>query len=104
MSLFKMTTAERARFIVSQIYASFPDQPEWRFITGVAEEAGEVVGAYNRFTGTSRRTGTEDELAKELADTVFTAYMAADVLGIDLQKALDEKYAILTTRGWKQGR
>jgi NTP pyrophosphatase (non-canonical NTP hydrolase) len=98
------TTENRARFIVSQIYAAFPNQPEWRFVTGVAEEAGEVVGAYNRFTGPSRRTGTKDELAKELADTVFTAYMAAEVLGIDLQNALDEKYAILTTRGWKQGR
>lgn len=99
-----MTTEERAQFIVSQIYATFPEQPDWRFVTGVAEEAGEVVGAYNRYTGTSRRTGTKDELAKELADTVFTAYMAANVLGINLQNALDEKYAILTTRGWKQGR
>jgi NTP pyrophosphatase (non-canonical NTP hydrolase) len=99
-----VSTEERARYMVSQIYATFPNQPEWRFVSGVAEEAGEVMGAYNRFTGTSRRTGTKDELAKELADTVFTAYMAADVLGIDLQDALNTKYAIIITRGWKQVR
>jgi len=100
--LTAMSTAERAEFIVTQIYSAFPSQPEWRFVTGVLEEAGEVMGAYNRYTGTSRRVGTKDELAKELADTVFTAYMAAHVLDIDLDHALDEKYVILTSRGWKQ--
>ena len=93
--------ARLAAVNVALIKGSYPDQPAWRFVTGVAEEAGEFVGAFNRFSGTSRRTGTKDEMAKELADVVLTAYMAADVLGIDLDAVVAEKAEIMRNRGWK---
>ncbi len=50
----------------------------------LAEEAGEFVGAYRRWTGRARRTGTEQEAQAELADVVITAYVTAADLGVTL--------------------
>jgi NTP pyrophosphatase (non-canonical NTP hydrolase) len=97
--------ARLAAVNVAMIRGSFGARtPDWRFVTGVAEEAGEFVGAYNRFSGTSRRTGTKEEMAKELADVVLTAYMAADVLGIDLDHMVAIKAEIMRNRGWRDAR
>lgn len=90
--------------MVKSIEIEFPEQPDWRFVTGMAEEVGEFVGSYNRYTNTSRRVGNFDELQLELADVVFTAYMAACVLGIDLESALIRKWNIIMTRGWRDER
>ncbi len=50
-------------------------------ILNLAEEAGEFVGAYRRWTGRARRTGTEQEAQAELADVVITAYVTAASMG-----------------------
>jgi NTP pyrophosphatase (non-canonical NTP hydrolase) len=89
-------------FINSQIMAAFPNQPEWRFITGVSEEAGEVLKAYHRYSGTSRRNGPLSDVAEELADTVLCAFMGASKLDIDLDTAIHAKFRVSTSRGWKQ--
>jgi len=95
------TLSDLGAILVTQIKVAFPDQPDWRFVTGVAEESGEFVGAYNKYSGTSRQTGTHDEMAKELADVVITAYMAAQVLSIDLDDMVQRKARIMSSRGWK---
>lgn len=43
----------------------------------LAEEAGELVAAYRRWTGRARRGGSEQDVRAELSDVVITAYVAA---------------------------
>jgi NTP pyrophosphatase (non-canonical NTP hydrolase) len=89
-----------ARRLVAEIRKVFPDQPDWRFVTGVAEETGEFVGAFNKFSGTSRQVSSHRKMAAELADVVIAAYMAAEVLGIDLNSEVTCKAEIMSARGW----
>jgi NTP pyrophosphatase (non-canonical NTP hydrolase) len=70
----------------------------------LAEEAGEFVGAFRRWAGLARRTGTWAEMAAELADVVISAYTAADVLGIDLGAAITAKADVIMSRGWRDPR
>lgn len=95
-----MSLRSRIDVLLKGIFQVNPEQPNWRFFTGVAEEAGEAIGAYNRYTGRSRRTGTKEELAEELADVVITAYMAAAVTDIDLDTAIADKCDKMEQRGW----
>lgn len=39
----------------------------------------------------------------ELADVVIAAYVTAHVLGIDLRAAIEDKLAVIFTRGWRDG-
>jgi NTP pyrophosphatase (non-canonical NTP hydrolase) len=71
-------------------------------VLGLAEEAGEFTAAYRRWVGLARRTGTWDEVTAELADVVITAYVTADVLGIDLDAAWRAKAEVVFTRGWRE--
>jgi NTP pyrophosphatase (non-canonical NTP hydrolase) len=48
------------------------------------EEAGELVGAYRRWTGRARRAGTEQDFRLELADVVITAFVTAAEAGYRL--------------------
>jgi NTP pyrophosphatase (non-canonical NTP hydrolase) len=73
-------------------------------VTGLAEEAGEFVGAWRRWKGMARRTGTKEEMEEELADVVITAYTAAYVLDSDLNDAIQKKLEKVFTRGWKDPR
>lgn len=68
-------------------------------VLALAEEAGEFVGSYRRWSGQARRTGTFDEMRAELADVVITAWLAAAELGIDLDAALADKLAVINERG-----
>jgi NTP pyrophosphatase (non-canonical NTP hydrolase) len=70
----------------------------------LAEEAGEFTAAFRRWAGLARRTGTWAEMVAELADVVITAYVTADVLGIDLAAAITAKADIIMTRGWRDPR
>lgn len=74
-----------------------------RSVLALAEEAGEFVGAYRRWSGQARRTGTFDEMGAELADVVICAWMAAAELGIDLDAAITDKLAVIFDRGWREG-
>lgn len=68
----------------------------------VAEEAGELVGAYRRWAGKARRTGTREELEHEIADVLIVTTIFALRAGIDINKALRDKLAIIWSRGWKE--
>ena len=68
----------------------------------VAEEAGELVGAYRRWAGKARRTGTRRELEDEIADVLITTAVFAERAGIDLNTAVARKLAVIYARGWQQ--
>jgi NTP pyrophosphatase (non-canonical NTP hydrolase) len=67
----------------------------------VAEEAGELVGAYRRWSGRARRTGTIRELADEIADVLIVTAVFADRAGIDLHAAITAKLTVIYSRGWR---
>jgi NTP pyrophosphatase (non-canonical NTP hydrolase) len=67
----------------------------------LAEEAGEAVGAYRRWSGQARRSGTKEDFEAELADVVITTYVLANFTGVDLEKAIEAKLKKITTRGWR---
>jgi NTP pyrophosphatase (non-canonical NTP hydrolase) len=69
---------------------------------GVAEEAGELVGAYRRWSGRARRTGTLRELADEVADVLIVTAVFAERAGIDLDEAIARKVAVIYARGWRE--
>jgi len=68
----------------------------------VAEEAGELIGAYRRWAGKARRTGTRRELEDEIADVLIVTAVFAERAGIDLDQAIAAKLAVICTRGWRQ--
>ncbi len=70
-------------------------------ILNLAEEAGEFVGAYRRWTGRARRTGTEQEAQAELADVVITAYVTAASMGVILNSpAISVMYRVEPVDAW----
>jgi NTP pyrophosphatase (non-canonical NTP hydrolase) len=95
-----LTTAARA--VAAHLDQHFdPATAAVRQVLAVAEEAGEFVGAYRRAAGLARRPGPWTDVRAELADVVITAYVAATVLGIDLDTAISHKLAVIHTRGWR---
>ena len=81
-----MITMSIANEIVQRLRANgFPaDVAVQRQVLALAEEAGEFVGAYRRFAGMARRSGTAHDVRAELADVVITTYVAAVELGIEV--------------------
>jgi NTP pyrophosphatase (non-canonical NTP hydrolase) len=73
-----------------------------RQVLNLAEETGEAVGAYRRWTGQARRTGTAQEFHREVADVVITAYVLADEAGFDLDAAVADKLNVIFSRGWRE--
>ena len=67
----------------------------------VAEEAGELVGAYRRWAGKARRTGTRRELADEIADVLIVTAVFAERAGINLNAAVAAKLTVIYSRGWR---
>lgn len=69
---------------------------------GLAEEAGEVVGAVRSFLGISRgKTLGREEIGKELADVVAYADLLASSLGLDLGELVRAKFNEVSQRhGW----
>jgi NTP pyrophosphatase (non-canonical NTP hydrolase) len=83
--------------------AHFPeDTATVQQVLALAEETGEFTAAFRRWAGLARRTGTWAEMVAELADVVITAYVTADVLGIDLDTAITAKAKVIMTRGWRE--
>lgn len=64
----------------------------------LAEEVGEFVGAYRRWSGQARRRGSRTEMEFELADVVAAAYITAHYLDIDLDSRIAEKIAVILGR------
>lgn len=81
-----------------------PGQAAHRQVIALAEEAGEFAGAYRRYHGLARRSGTFEDMAEELADVVITAFVTAVVLRIDLDHHIERKLRTITTRGWRDQR
>ena len=67
----------------------------------VAEEAGELVGAYRRWAGKARRTGTLADLEDEVADVLIVTAMFAERTGIDINGAITRKLTTIYRRGWR---
>lgn len=67
----------------------------------LAEEVGEFIGAYRRWSGNARRSGTYDKMAEELADVVISSYVMARVLGMDLDEEIESKIKVVFARPWK---
>ncbi|MCP2337880.1 hypothetical protein [Actinomadura rupiterrae] len=75
--------ARLAADITRNLREHFPQDGERvRQALALAEEAGEFVAAYRRWTGRARRTGTHTDMAAELADVLITAYVTAHVLDL----------------------
>lgn len=70
----------------------------------VAEEAGELMGAYRRWAGKARRPGTRRELEAEIADLLIVTAVFAVRLGIDIDEAVAAKLKIIYSRGWGDAR
>lgn len=73
-----------------------------RQILNVAEETGEFVGAYRRAIGMARRPGEWSEVKKELADVVIASMVTAHAMGIDLPKAVRDKFIQNERRGYRE--
>jgi NTP pyrophosphatase (non-canonical NTP hydrolase) len=78
------------------------DQSDNRQVLTLAEEVGEFVGAYRRWSGQARRTDTFDHVTEELADVIITAYVTAHQLNINLDLAVHDKVQAIFTRGWRE--
>jgi NTP pyrophosphatase (non-canonical NTP hydrolase) len=68
----------------------------------VAEEAGELIGAYRRYVGKARRNGTLEELSHEVADVLIVTACFAEVMDIDLDQAIEAKLKVIYSRGWRE--
>jgi NTP pyrophosphatase (non-canonical NTP hydrolase) len=97
--------SDLARFaatVAAHLYAHFPaGTVPLQQVLCLAEETGEFVAAYRRWSGLARRTGPWTDVTAELADVVITAYVTAYVLGIDLDTAIRNKAAVVMIRGWR---
>lgn len=67
-------------------------------VMGLAEEVGEFVQAYRRWTGLVRKSGTHERMADELADVIIVAHVVARYLGIDLDNAVAAKVTVIAAR------
>lgn len=93
--------AESIRTIVASLAPNgFAGQPD-RQVLALAEEVGEFVGAWRRYSGQARRSDTIEHVLEELADVVITAYVTAREKGWDLDAAIEAKLQTILTRGWR---
>jgi NTP pyrophosphatase (non-canonical NTP hydrolase) len=68
----------------------------------VAEEAGELVGAYRRWSGRARRSGSFEDVASEIADVLIVTAVFAERVGVDIDHAVAEKLKVIYNRGWQE--
>lgn len=68
----------------------------------VGEEAGELLGAYRRWSGQARRKGTLAELEDEVADVLIVTSVFAERAGILIEDAVAAKLEKIYSRGWKE--
>ena len=79
-----------------------PLQATDRQVLCLAEEVGELVGAYRRATGRARRSGSWRDVEDELADVVITALVTAHTMGWDLSAIVERKLQHVETRGLRE--
>lgn len=68
----------------------------------LAEEAGEVIGAYRRYSGQARRSGTKEELEDELADLILDAFGLAYLVDADPGVFIERKLKVILERSWNE--
>jgi NTP pyrophosphatase (non-canonical NTP hydrolase) len=68
----------------------------------VAEEAGELVGAYRRWAGKARRKGSFRDVEDEVADVLLTTAVFAVRAGVDLDAVVERKLTEIYSRGWSE--
>lgn len=78
-----------------------PEQDLIRQVLGIAEEAGEFVGAFRRWQGLARRPGTREEMLDELADVIIVSLVMCERLGEDIGAVLSRKLEKIFSRGWR---
>lgn len=83
---------------LARLTAEGGTMPEWWHVLKLAEEAGEAVRSWLRLRGLAREHAEPAELAGELADVVITAFVVAELRGLDLPQAIGVKHAVLMTR------
>jgi NTP pyrophosphatase (non-canonical NTP hydrolase) len=97
-----MSATERAaakELVRRLIDAGFnPETLDIQQALAVVEEAGEFAQAFRRWKGMARTTGTFDAVRLELADVVVTAYVMADVLGINLDEDVTNRIRAVLDR------
>jgi NTP pyrophosphatase (non-canonical NTP hydrolase) len=59
-----------------------------RQVLALMEEAGEFVGAYRRWRGWARRTGSWEDVRAELADVAITTYVTLAEADLDIDQDL----------------
>src|SRR6266487_1043162 len=120
MADFVLNMVEHARLINEHIDDNFPvENREARQVICLAEEGGEFleaaidinthigrfIGAWRRYSGNARRTGTKEDALKELADVIVVAYVTADILtagGPNIHEIIAHKLEDIYSRGWRQ--
>lgn len=83
-----------------------PDSPYYPLDTRmllVQEEAGELAGAYRRWSGRARRNGTLGEVEEEVADVLISTAAFAEMMGINIAAAVEGKLSVIYSRGWQEG-
>lgn len=68
----------------------------------VAEEAGELLGAYRRWSGRARRPGSLADVQAEIADVLIVTAMFAHRLGVDITAAVEDKLKVIYARRWRE--
>ena len=67
----------------------------------LAEETGEFVGAYRRYTNRARRKGTLEAVHEELADIIIGALCVAEFMEVDINAVIQDKLVRILNRGWR---
>lgn len=99
---------DHARRINTAIDENFPiENREIRQVLCLAEEVGEFVGAWRRYSGNARRTGTWEAMVTELADVIVTAYVMAEIVtanteNITIHDIIKSKLEVIYSRGWRE--
>lgn len=83
-------------------YDNNPAMERNRHALCLAEEAGEVIGAYRRYTGQARRSGTREELEDELTDLILNAFGLAYLLDADPDVFMERKLGVQFERFWNE--
>ena len=79
------------------------DQRALIALTGVAEEAGEIVRAIRKLCQGIRGTRAEwiEEIRKEGGDVVIQLISGFNALGLDLNQAITDRWESVGARDWK---
>ncbi|MGH7744247.1 MAG: MazG nucleotide pyrophosphohydrolase domain-containing protein [Candidatus Dormibacteria bacterium] len=89
-----------AQEISDNLDKHFPiEERRTRQVLVVVEECGEFAAAFRRANGMARRTGSWEEVRKELADVIISAFVAAHVLNINLEWEVQDKIRTIMSRG-----